>query len=86
MKLQLPGRRAGFLLLALACAGAMGFALFAQYVLGLEPCPMCIMQRIAVIVTGVMALLAAALPRVQARVTGSLALLASLVGGGVAAR
>ena len=29
-----------------ACAGLMGYALYAQYGLGLEPCPLCIFQRI----------------------------------------
>ena len=53
--------RQGFLLIAAACAGAMGFALFAQYQLGLEPCPLCIFQRIGVIAAGVIALLAALL-------------------------
>ncbi len=86
MKLDLFSRRTGFLLLALSCAGAMGFALYAQYVLGLEPCPMCIMQRIAVIATGIFALLAALLPLWQARVAGGLAFLSSLSGGAVAAR
>jgi disulfide bond formation protein DsbB len=38
----------------------MGFALFAQHVLLLEPCPLCILQRIATILVG-MVFLAAAL-------------------------
>lgn len=39
---------AGFL----ACVGLMGFALYAQYGLHLDPCPLCIFQRIAVCVMG----------------------------------
>jgi disulfide bond formation protein DsbB len=50
--MTLPGRRplnlAGFL----ACAGMMGFALYAQYVLLLDPCPLCVFQRIATISLG----------------------------------
>ena len=46
---------AGFL----ACAGMMGFALFAQYVLLLDPCPLCVFQRIATILLGIVFLLAA---------------------------
>ena len=46
---------AGFL----ACAGMMGFALFAQHILKLEPCPLCVFQRVAVISLGVIFLLAA---------------------------
>ena len=57
--MTLPDRRllnlAGFL----ACAGMMGFALYAQHVLLLDPCPLCIIQRIATILTGAVFLIAA---------------------------
>jgi disulfide bond formation protein DsbB len=43
----------------LVCTGLIGFALYLQHVLRLEPCPMCILQRYAFIVVGVMALVAA---------------------------
>ena len=43
----------------LACAGMMGFALFAQHILELEPCPLCVFQRVAVIGLGVVFLIAA---------------------------
>lgn len=36
----------------LACTGMMGFALYAEHVLLLEPCPLCIFQRVAVISLG----------------------------------
>lgn len=42
-----------------ACAGLMGYALYAQYGLLLEPCPLCVFQRMAVIALGVVFLLAA---------------------------
>lgn len=32
-------------LLALACAGLVGASFFVQHVLGIEPCPLCIIQR-----------------------------------------
>jgi disulfide bond formation protein DsbB len=57
--LALPRRRAAFALAALVCAALIGYALYAQHVLGLEPCPLCIFQRIAVIVCGVIFALAA---------------------------
>ncbi len=44
---------------ALICGGAMGFALYLQYGQGLEPCPMCIFQRVAMIGAGVFFLLGA---------------------------
>ena len=52
-------RRAGNALDFLACAALMGYALYAQHVLGLEPCPLCIFQRVAVIAVGVLFLIAA---------------------------
>ena len=42
-----------------ACAGLMAYALYAQYQLLLEPCPLCVLQRFAVIGLGVFFLLAA---------------------------
>ncbi len=57
--MTLPNKRqlnvAGFL----ACAGMMGFALYAQYGLMLEPCPLCVFQRIATILLGLVFLIAA---------------------------
>jgi protein dithiol:quinone oxidoreductase len=57
--MTLPNKRllnlAGFL----ACAGMMSFALYAQYVLLLDPCPLCVFQRIATIALGLVFLLAA---------------------------
>ncbi len=41
------------------CAGMMAYALFAQHVLKLEPCNLCIFQRIAVIGMGLWFLVAA---------------------------
>jgi len=82
------GRRTGNLLGLLACAGLLGFAYYAQYGLGLEPCPLCIMQRIAVLVVGLLFL--AALVHNPgdrgARVYGVLIDLSALAGIAVAAR
>jgi disulfide bond formation protein DsbB len=51
-------RRTGNLLGVFACLGLTGYAYYAQYGLGLEPCPLCILQRVAVIGVGVLFLLA----------------------------
>ncbi len=57
--MQIPDRRllnlAGFV----ACVGLMGYALYSEHVLGLAPCPLCVFQRIAIIVLGIVFLLAA---------------------------
>jgi disulfide bond formation protein DsbB len=55
----LPGSRVVNLLSFACCAGLMGFALFAQHVLLLDPCPLCVFQRVAVIGLGIVFLLAA---------------------------
>jgi protein dithiol:quinone oxidoreductase len=41
-----------------ACAALMAYALYAQYHLGLDPCPLCIFQRIGIIALGVVFLVA----------------------------
>jgi disulfide bond formation protein DsbB len=81
-------RRARNALGFIVCAGLMGYALYAQYVLGLAPCPLCIFQRIATIVTGILFLIAALHnPRVTgARVYGALIGLAALGGVLISAR
>ena len=48
-----------FILAALACAGLMAFALYLQEALHLEPCPLCIFQRVCVMAIGAVALMAA---------------------------
>ncbi len=52
-------RRLGNLLGFLACAAMIGYALFAEHVLGFEPCPLCMFQRVGVLIVGVLFLLAA---------------------------
>ncbi len=42
-----------------ACAGLLGFGLYLQHVEHLDPCPLCILQRIAFIAIGLTALVAA---------------------------
>ncbi len=54
----LPKSRMLFFLTLFSCIGLMGFALFLQHVEELEPCPLCISQRIVVISLGVTALIA----------------------------
>ncbi len=81
-------RRALNALGALACAGLLAYAWYAQAVLGLEPCALCIFQRVGIAVVGLLFLLAAVHHprRWGARVYGVLLLLAALVTTAVAAR
>ena len=55
----LPPRRPAYLLGALTCGALMGWALWLQYGLNLDPCPLCSLQRMAVIAIGVVFLVAA---------------------------
>jgi len=45
-----------FGLIALACAGLLAFGLYLQHGVGLEPCPMCIVQRYTMVGVMVLAL------------------------------
>ncbi len=75
---------AGFL----ACGGLIGYALFAQYVQLLEPCPLCWFQRVAFLVLGIVFVLAALHnPKESgARVYAMLLAIAALIGIAIAAR
>ena len=71
----------------LVCAGLIGYAYHSQYDLGVEPCPLCIFQRVGVIALGLVFLVAAAHnPRGWGRfVYAGLAAVAALATIGVAA-
>lgn len=80
-------RRQGFAAIAALCAASVGFALYAQHVMGLEPCPLCIFQRVGIIATGVLAGVFAVFnpQRLAAKLAGVLVALAALAGGAVSA-
>ncbi len=70
------------------CAALLAYALYSQHALGLEPCPLCILQRVAVLATG-LAFLGAALHRAGrggAVAWGVLIALIACVGAAIAAR
>jgi disulfide bond formation protein DsbB len=85
---MLKNPRLANLLGFLACAGLMAYALYAQYVLNLEPCPLCIFQRVAVIGLGAVFGLAALHDPglIGRRIYGALILIAAAAGAGVAGR
>jgi disulfide bond formation protein DsbB len=72
----------------LICLGGLGFALYVQYGIGLEPCPLCIFQRLALLALGLVFLVAALHdPRGWgAKVYGVLLGLTATVGASVAIR
>lgn len=70
------------------CAALLAYAYYEQFALGVEPCPLCIFQRIAFIALGVIFLVAALQnPRATGRRAYAIALLlAAAVGVSIAAR
>ena len=85
---NLPSRRALNLLGAAICAALLGYALYLQHGLGLEPCPLCIFQRIGMLALGLVFLVAGlhGPGRTGARIYGVLAGLSALGGASVSAR
>jgi disulfide bond formation protein DsbB len=73
--------------MALACLAMLSFGMYLQHVVGLEPCPMCIVQRYVMVLIGLVSLLGAVVSgRIASLSVGSGLVL--LAGGGayVAAR
>ncbi|MDX1497812.1 MAG: disulfide bond formation protein B [Salinisphaeraceae bacterium] len=83
-----PTGRTGFVLGFLACAGALVFAYYLEYFHGLEPCPMCIFQRIAMAATGLGFLLGIfiARPTWGRWLAGIIALVGTIAGAIIAGR
>jgi disulfide bond formation protein DsbB len=88
--MKLPvSRRLGFIAIFLACAAMLAFALYLQYYKYLNPCPMCIFQRVCVLAAGIVALLGAIHnPKsdMGGRIYGFLTVLSVAIGFGIAAR
>lgn len=81
--------RTAFGVAAAIIAAFLAFAYYAQFQMGLEPCPLCILQRVAFIALFVVCLLAAVhAPSGGAakKAYGALALLAAGTGAGIAGR
>jgi disulfide bond formation protein DsbB len=81
--------RTQFFLIFVVCCALMAYALYAEHVLHLEPCPLCIFQRIAVIALGLVSLgiaLAGPQRRGPRTLAGVLALVPALAGAAVAGR
>ncbi len=70
------------------CLALLGTALYFQHVMGLDPCPLCILQRVIVMVLGAVMLVAAIHNPgdIGRRLYGGLILLVSGLGAAVAGR
>lgn len=51
--------RVWFLCVAVSCAALLGYAIYVQHAMFLDPCPLCIFQRVAFLWIGAVALVAA---------------------------
>jgi len=70
-----------------ACVALLAFGLYLQHVVGLVPCPMCIVQRYALVLIAVCAALTGASGRKGLHISGSVILvILALAGAYVAAR
>lgn len=82
MKALFESPRIGFAAIFAICAGLIGYGLWLQQARGLEPCPMCVMQRYAFVVAGLVALIGALHgPSGWGRRIYALLILLSAVGG-----
>ena len=77
--------RACFSIGLLACAGILGVGVYLQFVEELEPCPLCISQRLLFLATGLVFLLGTMHGRFS-RFYASLSLLTALGGASVSVR
>jgi disulfide bond formation protein DsbB len=76
-----------FALIGLVCVGLLAFGIYLQHVVGLEPCPMCIVQRYALVLVALSAGLSSATRRRGLQLTGAaLLVVLALAGAFVAAR
>ena len=80
--------RLGYALGFLACAALLAFAYYLQYYEGQDPCPLCILQRVAFLALAVIFLLAAVHGpgRIGALVYSGLLVTAASIGAALAAR
>jgi disulfide bond formation protein DsbB len=73
--------------ISVVCIGLLAFGLYLQHVVGLEPCPMCIVQRYALVLVAIIAGITSASGKKSLHVSGVLlVLLVAGFGAFVAAR
>ncbi|WP_307700882.1 disulfide bond formation protein B [Variovorax paradoxus] len=77
--------RRAYGLICLACVLMLAFGLYLQHVVGLEPCPMCIVQRYALVLVALFTGLAAMFRSRGLQVAGGVLALVSAIGGGYTA-
>ncbi|WP_250655706.1 disulfide bond formation protein B [Alkalimarinus coralli] len=86
--MTIPAPRILNLLLFIACTSLMVFAFFLEHIKGLEPCPLCMSQRIVVIAIAILALIAAIHnpSSVGVKVYGALLIVLAAMGAALSSR
>lgn len=86
--MPLVSSRTLFLLAFVGCLLIMAGALYLEHVVGLQPCPLCVVQRVCVMLFGLLCLLAAlhGPGMLGQRLYAGLLMLITLTGAGTAAR
>jgi disulfide bond formation protein DsbB len=84
----MPSSRLILFAISFFCACAIGVALYMQHVLLMEPCALCISQRIFIIAVGVLSLLTALLSghKIVLRCLSALSVVVAAIGGAISAR
>ncbi len=84
----MPSTRTINLLIFLACFGLLGFGYYLEYGQGIEPCPLCLVQRLFFALTGLTCLIAALHnpASLGTKIYGALTALFALAGAAVAGR
>ena len=88
MLMVIPNSRMIYVIVFLGCIGLMSVALFFEHAMLLEPCPLCILQRIMVIATAAVEMVAAihGPKNLGIKLYGVLMILTSATGGGISIR
>jgi protein dithiol:quinone oxidoreductase len=83
--LQLGREKRFLVLLGLICLALIGGALYMQIVLGEAPCPLCILQRYALLLIAIFAFIGAAMPSRRSLTVCEVLVVLSAIGGIIAA-
>lgn len=88
MDLIIKNSRTLFLCIFILCILLLGYGLYLEHVEGLEPCPLCVFQRIAFIAIALIAFVAAIHnpQKLWHNIYSVLVAIAALIGGAIAAR
>jgi len=85
---MIPNSRAVYSFVFLGCVGLLSVALYMEHKMLLDPCPLCIFQRVMVLATGIVSLLAAihGPKELGIKIYGGLMIVTAVIGGAISTR